>query len=212
MGAGYGQNREDFILASGRRRNRLQSGQTRPAIPRLPYLHAIQPAAGVTRRRSAWQRIQRRARHRRIVVIAGSSRSNTPSGAATRRQILGYRACYVARGAKRSGLSVPPAHDSECETRSGPCHAPQRLGGCRSRLARQGNQSAPAWLEPASPYYSVAPQTGARRRNQRPKRPRPIVAKLWRRRSGQGTVGIRCAGDLAEARNPKPDEPEPKRL
>ncbi len=31
------------------------------AIPRLPYLHALQPAAGAARRRSAWRRIQRRA-------------------------------------------------------------------------------------------------------------------------------------------------------
>ena len=30
-------------------------------------------------------------------------------------------------------------------------------------------QSAPAWLEPASPGYPVAPQAGARRRDQRPK-------------------------------------------
>src|SRR5712671_1482475 len=141
-----------------------EGAETWPAIPRLPYLHAIQPAAGVARRRSAWRRIQRRARHRRTTVIAGSSRSNTPSGAAARRQILGHRACYVARGAKRSGVFVPPTHDSECETRSGPCHASQRLGGCWSRMARQGNQSAPAWLEPASPYYLVAPETGARRR------------------------------------------------
>src|SRR4029077_6484947 len=155
-------------------------------------------------RRSAWRRIKRRARHRRTVVIAGSSRATAPSDAATRRQIWGHRACHVARGAKRSGVSVPPAHDGECETRPGPGHAPQRLGGCRSRLARQGNQSAPAWLEPASPYYSVAPQTGARHRSQRPKRPCPTVAELWRSRSGQGTVGIRCAGDVAEARNPDP--------
>ena len=65
-------------------------------------------------------------------------------------------------------------------------------------VARQGNIVATTWLEPAPPYRLAAPQTGARRRHQRPHRAWANTAELRRGRTRQGAVGIRRSGHVAE--------------